>query len=151
MEPNADAATSMPPLRARRSTSSISGSDPFFGTNADAPAWVARSTHCGSRCAVTTTMTRSGRTSRSRRVAASPSWRGISMSMTTRSGFGVSAAIATASAALPAVPTHCRSGSDDSASDSRSANVWWSSTTITRNGAATVVTHCRRHALTVSH
>ena len=127
----------MPPLRARRSTSSISGSEPFLGTNADAPACVARSTHCGSRCAVTTTITSSGRTSRSRRVAASPSWRGISMSMTTMSGLS-SAAIATASAALPAVPTHSRSGSEDSASESRSANVWWSSTTMTRSGTAAV-------------
>ena len=73
VDPNAEAATSMPPLRARRSTSSISGNEPFLGTKADAPACVARSTHCGSRCAVTTTMTSSGMTSRSRRVAASPS------------------------------------------------------------------------------
>jgi hypothetical protein len=59
------------------------------------------------------------------------------MSMTTMSGFS-SAAIATASAALPAVPTQSRSGSEESANDSRSANVLWSSTTSTRSEVAPV-------------
>ncbi|MEK6442057.1 hypothetical protein WBK50_24605 [Pseudonocardia sp. T1-2H] len=136
---NADGAMSMLPLRARRRTSSISVSEPFFGMNAEAPAWVARTTQSGSRCAVTTTITVSGATSRILRQAASPSWRGISMSMITMSGRS-SWTSTIPSAALEAVPTQLRPCSVERAKDNSSAKVVWSSTTSTRNSAGAVST-----------
>ena len=101
---NVDGATSIWPARTRVRTSIISLSEPSFGMKADAPAWPARTTHSGSRWAVTTATAVCGATSRSRRVADNPSCLGISMSITTTSGCS-SCAIAMAWAAECAVPS----------------------------------------------
>src|SRR3954447_20439342 len=124
-----DGATSIWPAVTRVSTSIISESDPPLGMKAEAPACAARTTHSGSLCAVTTATTVRGATSRIRRVAANPSCRGISMSITTMSGCS-SSAMLTAWVAECAVP-RVRMPADSSAPARSSAKVRWSSTTRT--------------------